>query len=294
MTRRVAYLTGRSYRGDPLAPGAVPWLEEKSRELIVAAGEERGITFDTVYWDDPELSSRGYDLALIRTCWDYHERPQQFLDTLEANERSGLRVLNAPSVVKWNARKTYLKELGPTAIPTLWAARADARTVAQAFDDLDAAEIVVKPQVGGGSIDTVRLKRNAWSEADLIAGPRGAAMIQPFLGAIATEGERSLFWFGGVYSHAIRKVPKSGGWLANIPGSTTFVAEAPSAAVMEAAESARARAPRDLLYVRIDLVLGDDGQWRVIEIEAIEPYLFLDFAPEGARVLADAIAAVLG
>jgi len=291
---RVAYLTGRSYRGKPLAVGEVPALENKGRDLIVAAGAKRSITFDTVFWDEPDLPSRGFDLALIRTCWDYHERPEQFVEMLEAHERAGLRVFNAPSVVKWNARKTYLKELGPSAIPTIWADQADARTVAQAFDELDAAEIVVKPQVGAGSRDTSRLKRNTWSEADLIGGPKGAAMIQPFLRAIETEGERSLFWFGGVYSHAIRKVPARGDWRANIPGETEFVAETPPKDAMEAAESARARAPKDLLYVRIDLVLGDDGHWRVIEIEAIEPYLFLDFAPEGARVFVDAIARVLG
>ena len=118
-------------------------------------------------------------------------------------------------------------------------------------------------------------------------------MIQPFLRTIETEGECSLFWFGGVYSHAVRKLPARGDWRANIPGETQFMAEAPSRDAMEAAQSARARAPKDLLYVRIDLVLGDDGHWRVIEIEAIEPYFFLDLAPEGARVFVEAIAGVL-
>lgn len=291
---RVAYLTARSYRGVQLPPGTVPPLEEKSRELILAAGKARGVDFDVVYWDEMDLPQRGYDLAVIRTCWDYHERPEQFVAALEAHERAGLRVYNPSSVVKWNARKTYLKELGPSAIETVWVEKADARTVAQAFDALDAAEVVVKPQVGAGSIRTVRLKRNAWSEADLIEGPLGAAMIQPYLRAIESEGERSLFWFGGAYSHAVRKVPQSGDWLANVPGKTRFVAEAPPPAAMEAAEAARARAPKDLLYVRIDLVLGDDGAWRVIEIEAIEPYLFLDFAPEGADAFVGAIARVLG
>lgn len=291
---RVAYLTARSYRGTQLPPGAVPPLEEKSRELILAAGAKRGIAFDVVYWDEMDLPQRGFDLAVIRTTWDYHERPEQFIAALESHERSGLRVLNSPDVVRWNMRKTYLQELGPSAIETVWADKADAHAVAQAFDALDAAEVVVKPQVGAGSIRTVRLKRNAWSEADLIEGPLGAAMIQPYLRAIETEGERSLFWFGGEYSHSIRKVPNAGDWLANIPGKTRFIAEAPPAAAMEAAEAARARAPKDLLYVRIDLVLGDDGAWRVIEIEAIEPYLFFDFAPEGADAFVGAIARVWG
>jgi glutathione synthase/RimK-type ligase-like ATP-grasp enzyme len=290
---RIAYLSGRSYRGVPLGPGQVPALETTSRDLIFAAGAERGMKFEVAYWDDSSLPERGFDLAVIRTCWDYHERPEAFVAALEAHEQSGLPVHNPSRVVRWNARKTYLQELGDAAIETLWTERADARAVAQAFDALDAAEIVVKPQVGAGSIRTVRLKRNAWSEADLIDGPHGAAMIQPYLRAIETEGERSLFWFGGRFSHAVRKAPQPGDWLANIPGKTRFTAEAPPAAALEVAEAARARAPQDLLYVRIDLVLGDDGRWRVIEIEAIEPYLFLDFAPEGARFFVDAIARVL-
>jgi glutathione synthase/RimK-type ligase-like ATP-grasp enzyme len=291
--QRLAYLTGRSYRGQAMAPGEVPALENVSRDLIFAAGAKRGISFDVRYWDDPALPQEGYDAAIIRTCWDYTQRAQEFVETLEAHERAGLQVFSSSQVVRWNARKTYLKDLGAAAIETVWVEKADARTVAQAFDALDAAEIVVKPQVGAGSINTVRLKRNAWSEADLIAGPPGPAMVQPFLRAIETEGERSLFWFGGQFSHAIRKVPQAGDWLANVPGKTKFVAEAPPPAAMEAAESARAAAPHDLLYVRIDLVLGGDGRWRVIEIEAIEPYLFLDFAPEGADVFVGAIARVL-
>lgn len=291
---RVAYLTGRSYRGVPLAPGAVPPLEEKSRELILAAGKARGIEFEIVYWDELDLPQRGFDLAVIRTTWDYTERADQFVAALESHERGGLHVLNSSEVVRWNLRKTYLKELGPSAIETVWTdAKPDARIVAQAFDALDAAEIVVKPQVGAGSVRTVRLKRNAWSEAYLIEGPIGPAMIQPYLRSIETEGERSLFWFGGVYSHAVRKTPAVGDWLANVSGAR-FVAEAPPQVAIDAAEAARALAPKDLLYVRIDLVLGDDGAWRVIEIEAIEPYLFFDFAPEGADVFVGAIARVLG
>ena len=291
---KVAYLSGRSYRGVPLVRGQVPALEEKSRELIFDAGATRGVAFEVVYWDEADLAQQGFDLAIIRTCWDYTGRAGEFMSALESHERAGLRVLNSSQVVRWNARKTYLKELGASAIETVWADHADARAVAQAFDMLDAAEVVVKPQVGAGSVHTVRLKRNAWSEADLIEAPPGPAMIQPYLRAIETEGERSLFWFGGAYSHAIRKVPQAGSWLANIPGKTSFVAESPPPAALEAAEAARARAPKDLLYVRIDLVLGDDGAWRVIEIEAIEPYLFLDFAPEGAARFVDAIARVLG
>lgn len=292
--RRIAYLTSPTYRGRTFATGVVHELEQPNLDRISEAGKERGLQFDVVFWDHPDLTTLGYDAAIIRSCWDYHQRPEQFVATLEACESSGLPVFNASRVVKWNARKTYLRELGPTAIETIWADRADATTVAAAFDALDADEIIVKPQVGAGSIDTVRLARKSWNEADLAGAPRGAAMIQPFLPAIETEGERSLFWFGGVFSHAIRKVPNAGEWRANMPGLTRFFAEAPPPAALQAAEAARAHAPEELLYVRIDLVLGDDGAWRVIEIEAIEPHLFLDLAPEGGRAFVGAMARVLG
>lgn len=290
---RIAYLNGRSYRGVAMPPGEVPPLEVNDRKLLYAAAAERGFSFETVYWDEPDLPQRGFDAAIIRTCWDYHQRLEQFIAALEAHERAGLKVFNLPSVVRWNSRKTYLKELGAAAIPTVWLDKSEPHAISRAFDELDAAEIVVKPQVGAGSIGTVRLRRNSWSDADLIAGPNAAAMVQPYMRAIETEGERSLFWFGGQFSHAVRKVPNAGDWLANIPAKTRFFAEAPPLAALEAAESARACAPGDLLYVRIDLVLGDDERWRVIEIEAIEPYLFLDFAPEGAGFFCDALTRVL-
>jgi glutathione synthase/RimK-type ligase-like ATP-grasp enzyme len=292
MTKRIAYLNGRTYRGQPIGPNEVPQLEQRDHKLIAEAGAERGLAFDIVYWDEPDLAAH-YDAAIIRTCWDYTGRAEEFARTIEAQERAGLVVHNSSAIIRWNARKTYLRELGAAAIETVWADKLDTHLVAKAFDALDASEIVIKPQVGAGSIGTVRLKRNAWSEADLIEGPQGAAMIQPYLRAIETEGERSLFWFGGAYSHAIRKVPNAGEWLANIPARTTFVSEVPPPEAIAVAEAARAAAPKDLLYVRIDLVLGDDCKWRVIEIEAIEPYLFLAFAPEGARAFVDAIARVL-
>jgi len=291
---RIAYLTGRRFRGRPFAPGEVHPFEQSGLELTQAAGRRHGLMFEPVFWDDVDAPQRGFDAAIIRSCWDYHERPDEFVATLEAHEGAGLRVFNDPRIVRWNARKTYLQDLGDAAIETVWADKVDSSIVARAFDALGVDEIVLKPQFGGGSFQVVRLRNRAWGDADLRSGPTGPAMIQPFLRAIETEGERSLFWFGGAFSHAVRKTPKGGDWRANIPGETQFVAEAPPAQAMQIAEAARVRAPADLLYVRIDLVLGDDGRWRVIEIEAIEPYLFLDLAPEGADRFVSAIARVLG
>ncbi|HWA01321.1 MAG TPA: transporter [Caulobacterales bacterium] len=290
--KRVAYLTGRAWRKTPMAPGTLPWIEGDDFKLVSNAGGPRGLSFEVRYWDEPDLAEQGFDAAIVRSTWDYIERCDEFIATLRGHERAGLRLFNRADVIGWNARKTYLDDLGALAIPTLWAEKLDSRAVAQAFDTLDAAELVIKPQIGGGSRETIKLKRNAWSEADLRDGPRSAAMLQPFLASVETEGEHSLFWFGGEFSHAIRKAPRTG-WFANDPAATDFAQETPPRAALEVAEAARALAPKDLLYVRIDVVRADDGGWRVIEIEAIEPYLFLVFAPAGAEVFAGAIARVL-
>lgn len=277
---KIAYLTGRSFRGNPLPPDTLPPLERDDFPLIAAAATGEGVTFAPVAWDDAAVADGGFDAALIRSCWDYTSQPARFIAALEAFEARGLRVFNPSGVVRWNAEKRYLEALQAAdapVIPTVWLDRVDARAAARAFDEFEAAEIVLKPQVGAGSQGTIRLKRNLWSEADLIAGPQGAAMAQPFYPAIETEGELSLFYFGGRLAHVIRKIPQGGGWFAN-DLKARFVAEEADAEAQDVARAALAAAPAGLVYARADLVRDPAGRLRVIELELIEPYLFLAFA----------------
>ena len=293
---KIAYLTSVSYRGRAMAAGELPQAEAEDFPLQQAAAAALGLSYEVLHWDDPQLLNQAWDGALIRSCWDYHERPDAFAAQLTAFEAQGGRVFNPSRIVAWNARKTYLRGLGEAGAPTidtLWPDKIDAHTIAGAFSDLDAAEIVVKPQIGAGSRRTIRLKRNAWSEADLIEAPLGAAMIQPFLPSIETEGEYSLFLFGSKPAHAIAKKPKPGGWYANVD-DPLFAATDPTPDMMRLADEVAALAPAGMLYARIDLVRGLDGALKLIELEAIEPYLFLRFAPRAAGAFAAALAAALG
>lgn len=288
---RIAYLTGRAWRGAPLPPGELPSLEAPDFALVAAAAAARGVTLDVRVWDDPDLSTAVCDVALIRSCWDYPERSAEFLAALTRMEARGVRVMNAPAIIRWNARKDYLigvERAGVPVIPTLWADALDARGVAKAFDAFETAELVLKPQVGAGSRNTLRLQRNAWSEADLMRGPAGPAMLQPYLPSIETIGERSLIYFNGAFSHAVRKLPAPGQWFANALDAR-FEVWAPDDAARAVAAQALSALPLKAVYARIDLVQGHTGDWLVIEIEAIEPYLFLRFAPEGAARLIDAV-----
>jgi glutathione synthase/RimK-type ligase-like ATP-grasp enzyme len=292
---RIAYLTCRHYRGESLADGALPPAEAEDFAILNPIALQEGVRFDITPWDAPDVLARVGDAAIIRSAWDYHERPQEFVVALTALEDAGKPVFNAAQIVMWNARKTYLQELernGAPTIDTLWLDTVTPLTVAKAFGDLNAAEIVLKPQIGAGSRRTVRLKRNSWSEADLIDAPDGAAMAQPFLASIETHGELSIFLFGGVVSHVIQKHPARGHWYANVAGATFAAGVAPPEALSIAAHVADI-APKGLLYARIDLVMGDDGAWRVIELEAIEPYLFLKYAPHAALTFVRAIKAAM-
>ena len=295
MTFRVAYLTGSRWRGGFVPEGELPGQDAPDFAILAPVAAERGITLEIRRWDSPTLGEESFDAAIVRSTWDYADRVGAFLDRLEALERGGLRVFNAPAALRWNARKTYLEELGakgaPT-IPTIWSDTVDAAIVGRAFDMFEAAELVVKPQLGAGSRDTIRLRRNGWSASDLALAPRGAVMIQPFLPGIETTGERSLFYFGGKPAHAVRKLPAAGKWYANVDGARFERTEAPPED-REAAEQVLSLAPEGLLYARVDLVDGADGRPRLIELEAIEPYLFLAFAPEGATFFVDALLAAL-
>jgi len=293
--KRVAYLTGSRWRGGFVPEGELPGQDAPDFALLKPLAAEKGIALEIRRWDAGDLGEAGYDAAIVRSTWDYADRVEDFLTRLEALERGGLRIFNPPAALRWNSRKTYLQELGDKGapvIPTLWSDHVDAGVVARAFETFEAAELVVKPQLGAGSRDTIRLRRNAWNEGELAFAPKGAVMIQPFLPGIETTGERSLFYFNGRPAHAVRKLPAEGKWYANVDGARFAQSEA-SAADRAAAEHVLSLAPKGLLYARVDLVDGADGRPRLIELEAIEPYLFFAFAPEGAGFFAAALADVL-
>jgi glutathione synthase/RimK-type ligase-like ATP-grasp enzyme len=204
-------------------------------------------------------------------------------------------LINAAAIARWNVRKTYLRELaaaGVETIPTMFVDACDARAVLRAFDTFDAAEIVIKPQIGAGSRGTVRALRNRWSEMDLAQAPTGPALLQPFLPAIETEGERSLFFFGGRFSYAVLKRPAAGSWLAN-RADAVFSRYEPSDAERALAQRSVEAAPPGLVYARVDIVTGGIGAPALIELEAIEPQLFLRLAPERAGDLVGALTAAL-
>ena len=225
-----------------------------------------------------------YEAAVIRSTWDYHKHPEEFLAALEQIGRAGVRLANPLEVVRWNARKTYLRDLearGLPVVPTLWNPRPDESL----FDELGTDEIVIKPVVSASAFHTYRLRRGDEMEA---AVADREVMVQPFLRSIVEEGEYSLFFFGGELSHAVLKSPKAEDFRVQEEHGGLIRRVDPPAALVDLGHRIVESLPAPTLYARVDLARLDSGEYALMELELIEPSLYFRTDPESPRRFARA------
>ena len=231
-----------------------------------------------------------FDLVLPLLVWGYPRVPDRWRAAVEGWAAAGVPLMNPAPVLCWNADKSYLAALGARGAPVVAARHVDRLTIA-AMEDAAAAfgtdRLVAKPRVSASAWQTIR-----WSPGDSIdGGPTGAAIIQPFLPDIEAGGELSLFYFGGRFSHAIRKRPQPGDFRVQPEYRGIIAPHDARADERAAAEAVLAAVAESLLYARIDLVRGPDGRLLLIELEAIEPDLYLEHHAEaGANFAAAALA----
>jgi glutathione synthase/RimK-type ligase-like ATP-grasp enzyme len=228
----------------------------------------------------------GFDLVLPLLVWGYPFAPLRWAEAVARWEGEGVRLQNPASVLRWNADKAYLgtlTERGAPVVPTLYAEGLTAERMEQACRDLGTDRLVAKPRISSSGWQTIR-----WSPgAPLDGGPAGEAMIQPYLPAIETGGEVSLFYFAGRYSHAVSKRPQPGEFRVQPEFDGIIRLCDPAPDEREAAGRILAAVEEDLLYARVDLVRGLAGAPELIELELIEPDLYLGYAPDrGARFAA--------
>jgi len=247
----------------------------------------RGMTVQDVSWDDPEAGWSSYGAVIIGTTWDYWDRQAEFLAALERIQ-AATRLYNPAELVRWNIHKTYLRDLearGARIIPTVWLDKADAASAAAAFDTLRADDLVFKRQVGAGADGQHRLQRGG-----AVPDMPHPMMAQPFLPAIQTEGEYSFIFIGGKFCHALlkRAVPGDYRIQSKYGGKETSVD--PPADDLSDAAAIIAMLDEAPLYARVDMVRGEDGQLVLMELEAIEPYLYPVEGQRLGEMLAEAIA----
>lgn len=282
----------------------VPDLDDEGR-LLLAALRRRGLDAQPLTWDDAGADWSALDLAVVRSTWDYAGRREEFL-RWATTASAATRVLNPLPLLEWSTDKHYLADLEAAGLPV----------VPSAFVEVGAApehpyldvEHVVKPAVSAGSRDTLRLGAH---EADrslahvaAVHATGRSALVQPYLAAVDDVGETALVFLDGELSHAMRKaalLPAGGALVEGLFAPEEMSPREPSAAEVEVGRAALAEATRRArsagaeapLYARVDLLPDDDGDPRVLELELVEPSLFLDHVPGAAERLADAVAARL-
>ena len=261
-------------------------------ELVLGPLRERGVEVTLVPWRSRAEWGR-FDVVVIRTTWDYQAAPDEFLEALETIEGSGARLANDLELVRWNLSKTYLRDLrsrGVTIVPTHFGVGLRADDLRRRFDELGAGELVVKPVIGANAGDAYRLTREGLAsrtpELEAVFRDRGF-LVQPFIPSVVDEGEFSLVFFGGRHSHTILKTPKPGDFRVQEEHGSTVLAVHADAALLAAARRCLGALDRPPLQARVDLVRLADGGFAVMELELIEPALYLRMDPEApARFVA--------
>jgi glutathione synthase/RimK-type ligase-like ATP-grasp enzyme len=233
-----------------------------------------GMVLEAALWTDV-CDWNEYEAVLVKCAWDYQDRLDDFLRTLDAVETSGAAVFNSPSQVRWNIRKTYLRDLedaGVPIVPTLWPEEPKAENIVAAFEVFDADELVLKRQVGAGARAQQRFTRSdAFADGPLLDRP---GMIQPLMPMIREEGEFSFLFIDGEISHSVLKRAKAGDYrIQEAYGGVAHAIE-PAPADLAQARSVLDALEVTPLYARVDMVRGEGGGLRLMELELIEPYLF--------------------
>jgi glutathione synthase/RimK-type ligase-like ATP-grasp enzyme len=280
-----------------LATGRAFQTIDADLPLIMDAAAARGLDAEITVWDDDTVDWSAYEVVVVRSCWDYLDRRDDFL-TWAAKVPN---LLNPADVLAWNTDKVYLRELADAGVPVI-----DTRWDVRRGDELpdSAGEWVVKPSISGGGKDTARWDDpdDVYTHSEELIDAGRTAMVQPYVPSVDNEGETALIYFGGRFSHAIRKGPlleRGEGVRQDRDQREVITPRAPTAAQEDVAQQVLAAIPSSLgraaalAYARVDLVTDTDGAPRLIELELTEPSLFLDNTEGGAERLVEAVQALI-
>lgn len=275
---------------------ALPQLDDDGPALLAALAA-RGVVAEPAVWTDAAVEWGRFDAVVIRSTWDYAPRRDAFVAWAERVEAE-TRLVNPASVVQWNTDKRYLAQLAAAGAPTV------PLTVVESLDALrlpSDGEFVIKPTISAGSLDTARFgpgeHDGARALAAAILASGRAVLCQPYQAGVDDGGETALLFFGGRFSHAIRKGPmlrRGAGLATGLYAEEAITARTPSPAEHAVAAQVLGALPFPVpAYARVDLVPGDAGPL-LLELELTEPSAFLGFAPGAADALAAALIAAVG
>jgi O-ureido-D-serine cyclo-ligase len=261
--------------------------------LLRSALHDLGIAATTSVWTDPNVEWDTFDLVVANGAWDNIHRPVEFLSWVDG-VAARTAVVNSPATLTWNMDKRYLVALaaaGVPTVPTVWLEATDATDQPLALPWPE-SEIVVKPTISGGGFETARYQPH---EAEIARGHIGrllsagrTVMLQPYLASVDLHGEVGLIFLGGQFSHPIGKGPllrPSAGATTSLVGTEVISTVTPSYTQIQTAHDALSAAEGILgptSYARVDVVALGDGTSAVLELELLDPALFLEFETTAA------------
>lgn len=275
----------------------MPGLAPDDRPLLLGL-KRHGVAAGPVVWEDPVVNWTAPALCVIRSCWDYAWRLPTFQRWLDRVAR-GTRVENPPAVVRWNAHKHYLVDLAERdvpAVPTVVLHTGTGADLRRVLTERGWHDAVVKAAVGNSG----RYARSV-TLGDLAPAQRHIerileredVLVQPLIRSVAVEGELSLVFVDGRFTHAVRKRAAAGEFRVHDDYGGSVDVEDPDPAALAVAERAIDAAGTPTLYGRVDVVAGPDGEPLVMELELIEPELFLRYSPEAVERIVKGVIARL-
>jgi glutathione synthase/RimK-type ligase-like ATP-grasp enzyme len=255
--------------------------------LLIPILEKKGFEVHPEIWDNPEVDWRIYDIVLIRSTWDYYLKPEAFKNWISQFINSKTKLINSPEIVLKNSHKFYLKELGDkgvSIIPTVFSSeKIELEKLKMG------GKIVIKPAVSAGSHETEIFEVNMLTQEVLDNKTRtGDWLVQPFIEEIKDAGEISMLFFGGNFSHAIQKVPKSGDFRVQKQFGAQYLKFEPSTRLLSIAKNIVEIAGKESVYARIDGVMTQNG-FLLMEVEMIEPDLFFEHTLDGPNRFVEAV-----
>ncbi|HSP87177.1 MAG TPA: hypothetical protein VLN45_03535 [Ignavibacteriaceae bacterium] len=251
--------------------------------LAFEALKKIGWHAEEISWRNSNVNWNDYDAVIVRSSWDYQSDPIKFSEVLEKINNSNAHLENDLSVMKWNMNKKYLKDLeekGIRIVETFWEKSFRSEKFEEYFNLLNSKEIVIKPNISASAENTFKLmKDNFIDELKNLKNifSNREFMVQKFMKNIVDEGEYSLFYFGGEFSHSVLKVPKKNDFRVQEEHGGKITLIKPDNEIKKQSEKILGKLKQVPLYARIDLVRTGDNDFALIELELIEPSLYFNF-----------------
>lgn len=247
------------------------------------------IDTESVPWTEPvEKLAKMPNLILPLLAWGYQRDYSTWLKMCREWKNHDVKIENDPNILIWNSDKTYLRDLqdrGAPVVPSIYHNAVSYQNLMDSLSVFDVNRVVLKP-----TVSATAYKTSVWEEGQPIRDePDGPCIIQPYLPLIETEGEISLIFIDGHFSHALRKVPISGDFRVQPEFGGILSPYTPEHSAIQAAKKVLKAIGPSLLYARIDLVLGDSHRWLLLEAELIEPDLFIKMDKNNGKLIGQAL-----